>query len=212
MSRRYDDPHASESEGRSLVLNADPVDFRAAGGASESANRGIPLGKLPGPKATPMSHAHDAHMTEAYRNFKTRLDYRYLVCEDINNIQAVEKKLAMLPGNVTKLQMDCCYASCILGAPLVIPTIHYMVRCKFTVEANHFALVEDNTGDVKKTVIYGPGYHFLGPYHSLLGIYSFSKKYTNNVISSSVGDLQLVIVEQGTIAHFELGGQNIILG
>jgi hypothetical protein len=40
---------------------------------------------------------------------------------------------------------------------------------------------------IRKTEIYGPGYHFLGYYKKLIGIYSFHDRWPNNLIASPVG-------------------------
>ena len=85
----------------------------------------------------------------------------------------------------------------------------------FTVKANHFAMVIEYHKSGKRTRLYGPGYHILGYYNKLVGIYTFGEcgSGTNtNVISSTNGDLVIAKVEQGTIMHFECGGQNIMLG
>lgn len=52
----------------------------------------------------------------------------------------------------------------------------------------------------------------IGFFNELQGIYSFDQTYLNGIIESIIGDLKIVKVTQGTIAHFDSGGQNIILG
>lgn len=71
---------------------------------------------------------------------------------------------------------------CFLGVPLVLPTIYYMTRTIFEVDKNCFALVIEKTKEGRKTEIYGPGYHVLGFYCDLDGIYSFKDQNQNNII------------------------------
>jgi hypothetical protein len=61
-------------------------------------------------------------------------------------------------------------------------------------------------------MIYGPGYHILDYFNELQGTYSFNANYPNNIIESNCGDLKIVKVVQGSLTHFDCGGQNIILG
>lgn len=77
---------------------------------------------------------------------------------------------------------------------------------------NHFALVEVRSSSRPETKIYGPGYHFLGPYHYVQGQYTLQDKVPNNLIQSTLGDLTIITVDQGTIAMFEYNGQYKILG
>ena len=139
-----------------------------------------------------------SHLTSAYENFRNRLTYKYLIAEDITNAKELEEKLKMIPGNTTQIEWEGKTASAYLGAILLcIPTIYYYTRIKFEVKANHFALVESTNEEAPKTKIYGPGFHFLGRYNSLLGIYSFTQEYPNNIITSPVGDLQIAMIDQG---------------
>jgi hypothetical protein len=157
------------------------------------------------------------HLTAAYQNFLGRLTTKYLIADDPSNIKDLEEKLQMIPGNISyyNSEVTCCLAH--LGIVcLCIPYIYYITRTKFEVKANHFGLVSSDSGEAPKTEIYGPGYHLLGRYKRLLGIYSFATigkgHKIENLVVSPVGDLQICVVDQGTIMHFELGGQNIILG
>jgi hypothetical protein len=79
------------------------------------------------------------------------------------------------------------------------------------VEQNHFALVINQSESGKKTLIYGPGYHILGYFNRLQGVYSFHQNYPNNIIESEIGDLKIARVNQGSIMSFECSGQNLIL-
>jgi hypothetical protein len=159
------------------------------------------------------ARVQQSHLTSAYRNFANRLSTQYLQAEDIRNIKELEQKFKMIPGNHTRQSWESTQVMAYCGAILLcIPLCYYQTRCRFQVEANHFALVSSDAGSKRVTEIYGPGFHILGRYFELLGIYSFATQYTNNVIVSRVGDLQIAIVEQGTIMHFELGGQNVLLG
>ena len=139
-----------------------------------------------------------SHLTSAYENFKNRLTLKYLIAEDINNVQDLEEKLEMIPGNITQLEWETKQGTAYLGAiACCIPLIYYNTRTKFEVQANSFALVESTSEEAPKTKIYGPGFHFLGRYYNLLGIYSFTQQYDNNIIISPVGDLQVAMVDQG---------------
>jgi len=70
----------------------------------------------------------------------------------------------MKPGNISYYQSEVyCVLGC-LGLACILPYCWYSTRTKFTVRANHFAMVKSDSGDRPKTEIYGPGYHFLGRY------------------------------------------------
>lgn len=81
----------------------------------------------------------------------------------------------MIKGNVKYVDWETravvSYALCPL---LCIPTWYYVTRCKFEVKKNHFAMVANYSTGKKKTVLYGTGFHILGRYNKLLGIYSFT--------------------------------------
>lgn len=157
--------------------------------------------------------AQQSHMTSAYRNFANRLSTQYLIAEDIRNVRELENKFNMKQGNHTRQSWETTQVLAYCGSVLLcLPLCYYNTRCKFQVEANHFALVASDAGEKRVTEIYGPGFHILGRYFELLGIFSFANQQTNNLIVSKVGDLQIAIVDQGTIMHFEFGGQNVLLG
>jgi hypothetical protein len=78
---------------------------------------------------------------------------------------------------------------------LIAPYVYYKTRNFFEVEKNHFALVITGEGPVKRTVIYGPGFHRIGFFNKLEGIYSFDNEYPNNLIASSIGDIKIAKVD-----------------
>ncbi len=53
---------------------------------------------------------------------------------------------------------------------------------------------------------------FLGWYHDFKEMHTFQKKVPHNLISSVLGDLIIITVDQGTIALFEYNGQFKIFG
>jgi hypothetical protein len=55
-------------------------------------------------------------------------------------------------------------------------------------------------------MIYGPGYHFLSFFSKFQGIYGFDQNYPNNIIESTIGDLKIVRVNQGSIMNLECSG------
>ncbi len=117
-------------------------------------------------------------------------------------------------GNSSQLGLD--VRSWLLYAAPLCCCIPYMIYYgkseKFAVPANHFALVEDQTKEKAMTQLYGPGFHYLGLYKYLKGIYTFQSKVKDNLIKSELGDLNIITVEQGTIALFEYNGQYKLLG
>ena len=121
------------------------------------------------------ARVQQSHMTSAYRNFANRLSKQYLQAEDIRNIKELELKLKMIPGNHTRQSWESTQLMAYCGAILLcVPLCYYQTRCRFQVEANHFALVSSDAGSKRITEIYGPGFHILGRYYELLGIYSFA--------------------------------------
>lgn len=52
----------------------------------------------------------------------------------------------------------------------------WSIKEVFTVKANHFAMVIEYHKSGKRTRLYGPGYHILGYYNKLLGIYTFGEQ------------------------------------
>jgi hypothetical protein len=73
----------------------------------------------------------------------------------------------MIPGNSTPLSNDCNSTLSILCLPCIFPAIYFCTRRVFEVEANHFALVINESVLGKRTLIYGPGYHKIGYYNKL---------------------------------------------
>ena len=70
--------------------------------------------------------------------------------------------MKMIPGNSTpccNLTINCC--RCFYWGPV------------FNVETNRFALVIAMESSGTKTYIYGPGYHMLGYFSRLQGVYGF---------------------------------------
>ncbi len=158
----------------------------------------------------------DPHITEAYKQFQHRLCVSYQICDkpEEKTIQEIENLLGMMPGNTSQLGLDIrqwfCYGSLLCCC---IPyTVYYTHSEKFVVPTNHFALVEDQTTGHPETKLYGPGYHFLGLYQQFKEMHTFQKKVPHNLISSLLGDLIIITVDQGTIALFEYNGQFKILG
>lgn len=72
------------------------------------------------------------------------------------------------PLTIAILEKMACYCFC-----LIIPIVYWCTRIIFEVSANHFALVENQSDEGKMTVIYGPGYHIIGYFNRVIGIYSF---------------------------------------
>lgn len=66
--------------------------------------------------------------------------------------------------------------------------------------------------DGKCTKLYGPGLHLLGYGNTVQGTYCFGNNQTDNIIISENNDLSLAKVDQGSIMHFECGGNNILIG
>lgn len=152
-------------------------------------------------------------MTEAYQDFKDRLCMDYLIAQDMQNYDVLRKKLNMVEGTATKYKTDIHKCLSIAFCWTVAYPIWWCTRTVFEVNGNHFAFVEKNDDkEGRRTIICGPGVHFLGFYYKLIGIYSFADRFPNNVLISPVGDLQIAEVEQGTIAYFEFGGQFKIFG
>jgi hypothetical protein len=60
----------------------------------------------------------------------------------------------------------------------VIPRVLWNIKTKFNVKANHFAMVINEHKQGKRTLLYGPGYHILGYYNTLVGIYTFGEDYS----------------------------------
>lgn len=100
----------------------------------------------------------------------------------------------MIPGNSTKLKIDTWSFCSTYCCCLVVPYVYWSVKKSFKVPNNSFAFVLEDADDGRKTVIYGPGFHIIGYYNEVQGIYSFDKRYPNNIIESKIGDLKLAIV------------------
>ena len=89
----------------------------------------------------------------------------------------------MLPGNSSPcMNLGINFIRCFFLGPV------------FNVETNRFALVTVKENSGTKTQIYGPGYHMLGYFSKLEGIYGLDQKYENNIIESALGDLKIVRV------------------
>ena len=99
----------------------------------------------------------------------------------------------------------------ILTFPLLAYTVYYWSRERFGVPKNHFAVVKVSSGEQVHTELYGPGYHWLSFYHSLEKVISFSELTSTGRFESATGDLQIALVQQGTIQHYVYNGQNVIL-
>ncbi len=82
----------------------------------------------------------------------------------------------------------------------------WSIKEVFTVKANHFAMVVHRSGQGEITFLYGPGYHIIGYYNELVGVFNFVDSFRNGQIRSSAGDMMIAKVDQGTIMHFECGG------
>jgi hypothetical protein len=62
----------------------------------------------------------------------------------------------MIKGNSTKYQLDMMRLLACVCCPIYCPI--YMTKTIIIVENKHFAMVTCEEGDVKTTVLYGPGY------------------------------------------------------
>lgn len=108
----------------------------------------------------------------------------------MKNFSILQTQLKMVKGTSTKRTIDIHkWGSFFLCCTIVYP-VWWCSRTVFEVQANHFAFVEKNDDmEGRRTIICGPGVHFLGFYYKLIGIYTFAKPFPNGLLRSPVGDL-----------------------
>ena len=151
-----------------------------------------------------------------YENFKHRICNKYLIASSLSSMNEVLEKLGAMSSSLSMQDIESRQVvSFALSIFCCLSLIYFYTRERFEVPQNEFALVASDSGKAKCTLIYGPGYHMLGRYNKLLGIYNLAKMNGpagNNLIVSPVGDLIICVVDQGTLMHFTWTGQNIFLG
>jgi len=96
----------------------------------------------------------------------------------------------MKEGNSSAESIDCWKGFSCICCPLILPFIYWKTRTVFHVEANNFAMViTEDKKNGRQTELYGHGYHVLGYFNRLQGIYSLDRTNSRNLIESEVGDL-----------------------
>lgn len=158
--------------------------------------------------------------SDEYRQFRQKMTSRYKICDhpEEKSTYEINDLLGMIMGNTSQHGLHVRKALYCFSVPLSLVAVgipyavYYKFSTKFRVPDCHFAMVEDRSQKWPKTVLYGPGYHFLGLYKRVQGLYSFGDRVPDHLYQSDLGDLTIIVVEQGTIARFEYNGQYEILG
>jgi hypothetical protein len=88
----------------------------------------------------------------------------------------LQVKLGIIDGNATPYETDFKRIQSNLCCCLIYPLIQWNIKKVFSVKPNHFAMVIQSHKSGKRTRLYGPGYHILGYYNELIGIYTFGEE------------------------------------